>query len=157
MKTCIFVIGDSDSGKSSVIRALTGCWRGGIRVLRTLSKKPIRILVVIGSLQEMVCKKFPPDKFLSELEKKFKIKRKDYDMIICALQVRLNSKKYSYDKYLMGAKNKGLKVKAAIIKDDNSKQVINFCKNNKIGCLELDLNKGYNEVAHEIRKKFYPK
>ncbi|MDO8727118.1 MAG: hypothetical protein Q7J35_13700 [Candidatus Methanoperedens sp.] len=162
MKTCIFIVGDRRSGKTSTIKSLTGCSRNGLWTVRSLNKKPLMAFVVLSAITELGGNENPPNKFPDSLEKRFDVNRNKYKILICPFE--LNTwEKYSLDKYIQNARSQSFHVKVAVIEKDYSdssydiSNIRDICKKLKTPLLILNITNDYNEESRKIRKKFYPK
>lgn len=69
MKTCIFIVGDRNSGKTSTVRSLTGCSGNGLWTVRSLRMRRVRAFVVLTAITELGGNNHPPDDFPNSLEK----------------------------------------------------------------------------------------
>ena len=161
MNTCIFVVGTRDAGKTSMIRSLTGCgFKARLWNVRNKQQKKLRAFVITSAITEISGRKNPPDKFPKSLEKRFKVKRDQYDLLICPFELDTWGR-YSFDKYVQAAIKRRFKVKVAIIKKawdgytHNISKINKVCKQYKLKKLVLDASKDYNKESSKI-KKFYP-
>jgi energy-coupling factor transporter ATP-binding protein EcfA2 len=115
-KTAIFVIGQRSSGKSTIIRSLTGVGRNKVHKVKNNKGEYVRAFAFLMSIQEIGMTKYPPASFLEQIEKKTKINRKDYDVLICPLRLVVREQEtYGYPKYIQSTKNKGFDVKLVVI------------------------------------------
>ncbi|MFH2023753.1 MAG: hypothetical protein ABIJ10_05570 [Candidatus Micrarchaeota archaeon] len=164
MKTFIFIVGRSRTGKSSMVRALTGCWNDRYWKVKDLDGNQILALVLFSAIGERP--KVSLGDFVNELEAQVKAKRgneiqQNYDMIICPL--RSNLRNGATWKYINSAKTLGYDVRVAGIEIDWEKNKIDLdeleekCKENNIPYLQLDTSEDYNIEARKLRLEFYPK
>jgi ABC-type branched-subunit amino acid transport system ATPase component len=65
MKTCIFIVGDRGSGKTSTVKSLTGCSRNGLWTVRDLRNRSVRAFVLLSAVTEFGGEENPPDEFPS--------------------------------------------------------------------------------------------
>ena len=160
MKTCIFIVGDRDSGKTSMVRSLTGVTREGVWKVKNMQGIERKAFVLTSAITERGAKYNPPDKFPISLEERFKINRNDYDILICPFELR-TQKKYSFDKYVDKAKSEGFTVKVAIIETtwnnepSDISNIQNICDQRGIIPEVLDASNDYNPESAKIRKQFY--
>lgn len=162
MKTCIFIVGDRDSGKTSIVKSLTGCSKNGLWYVRTLSNKRLSAFVLLSAITEFGGKKNPPHKFPKSLEDKFHVKRHEYKILICPFELKTWGK-YSIDKYIQNARRNRFNVKVAVIKQDYTGQnyditnIRNICRQINVQLLPLDITRDYVIEANRIRNAFYPR
>ena len=162
MKTCIFIVGDRNSGKTSTVRSLTGCNSSRLWIVKNLKGRPIKAFVLQKAITEFGGKKHPPNKFPASFEQKFDVNRRDYEILICPFELR-TYRKYSLDKYIQNARNQRFNVKVVIIKKDYQgtpyiiSNIQNICLMLGIRPLILDITNDYVEEARRIRRRFYPR
>ena len=82
----IFILGYQGSGKSSIIRALTGSRQIELRDLRSINGRLLPVLVNLRSPQERGCEDHPPDSFPESIEKLAGVSRDAWDVLVSALQ-----------------------------------------------------------------------
>ncbi len=161
MKTCIFIVGKGKTGKSSIIRGLTGCWIDSFWKINDLSGNRIWAMVLLSAIGER-----PPvsvENFLEELEAQIRKKKRNkgfsekYRLIICPIRIT------PAKKYIESAITKGLNVKVAGIETDwkgtsiNLKGIGAWCDQKNVPYLSLNANNDDNVESGKIRQKFYPK
>ncbi len=175
MKTAIFVIGEKNSGKTSVIRALTGqsgnnhCW-----YVMSRKRRKIPAFVITSALQEdKGTKKIPlNDDFLKNLEKRYKIKKENckYELLICPLEINVRKPLHTFNEYLDFFINLNLfKVKVAIIRGswreppaDNNllnryNKALNFVREHHLDRVVLKIyNSDEHLEANKLRRQLYP-
>jgi GTPase SAR1 family protein len=166
-KYALFIVGERNSGKSTLIRSLTGCWKSKVYNVRTLSGQPLRAFVSLSSPQEMgMSKKHPPHKFLQSIEEKYGVKRNDYDILISALELVVrNPVLYGYQKYIQNVQNKGFDVRLAVIKTSwrgipaDQKELVtiqSYAQKKNIPIILVDASTDPNVESSKIRQKLYP-
>ena len=162
MKTCILIIGNSWTGKTSIIRALTGCGRSGLWNVKSKRGDSKKALVIMGSPQEINKKKHSPENFPKSLENKYD--GDEYDIFICSLQTRPIDIKYGYDKYIESIDRRRFDVKVAVIEKDWEGRpnirlhgIEDFCNDNRIPIIKIDASNDDHVEAGKIRREFYPK
>ena len=82
----IFILGYQGSGKSSIIRALTGSRQIELRDLRSIDGRLLPVLVNLRSPQERGCEDHPPDSFPESIETLAGVSRDVWDVLVSALQ-----------------------------------------------------------------------
>jgi hypothetical protein len=166
MKTCIFIVGKQGIGKSSIVRALTGCGHDGYWKVKDLDGNSIWALVLIRSVGEG--KSFPPSDFPKKLEELIRMKKRfktpkdytDYSLVICP--IRPNIRNSGTTKFILESTKK-FNVKVAGIETDwnrtsiDTKKLSRLCIDNGISYISLDTSEDYNIEANKLRKAFYPK
>jgi energy-coupling factor transporter ATP-binding protein EcfA2 len=165
-KTAILVIGDYSSGKSSIIRALTGIhghnyiWR-----VRGLDGRNIKAFVIISSLQEDGdTKYFDPNKdnFISKLENRYKVEHDKYELLICPIEIRI-TRLYTFNTYANAFISNNYRVKLACIKKDwegnksDIRLVESFAHDNDLPLEILDIFKNDEHLeSRKVRDNLYP-
>lgn len=59
-KYALFIVGERESGKSTLIRSLTGCGRNTVYNAKSLGGRTLRAFVFLSSPQEMGASNYPP-------------------------------------------------------------------------------------------------
>ena len=160
MKTCIFIVGDRHSGKTSIVRSLTGVTREGLWDVKNRQGTERKALVLVSAITERCARENPPNKFPSSIEKEFGISRNDYDILICPFELR-TWEKYSLDKYIDNATIEGFTVKVAIIRttwdgqSSDIQHIEEICRQKGLTPLILDASNDYNPESAKIRTQFY--
>ena len=116
-KYAIFIIGNRGSGKTTLIRALTGVGRFKFPWnLRKLNGQPMKAFVLSSAIQEMGMRRYPPSTFPNNIEAAHKVNRKDYDILICPLEILVrNQQRYGYERYIENAIQQGFDSRIAVI------------------------------------------
>jgi len=167
MKTAIFVVGDAGSGKSSVIRALTG-YGGRVYLweVRNLAGNPINAFILLMSLQEDAkLKNIKPNPHLyEEIENEKDVRHDDYELFVCPLQI--NPAKpglYNFDEYLQAfIDSNEFDVRIALIENSwntsqvNVTRVKNFIASHNLRSINLDVNNDEHLEARKVRDNLYP-
>ncbi|MGD0330097.1 MAG: hypothetical protein ABSB40_06570 [Nitrososphaeria archaeon] len=162
MKTAIFLVGDYNSGKSSIVRALTGCSRARIWKVINASGRKINALVILSTFQENPIKAIiPPEDLPNELERQYG----DYELLICPIEIS-HSEDHKSEEYLKSFMSKKYDVKITLIEkgyDGRSpapsdlSRVRDFASTNGITLLPLDIsNSDEHTESRKIRDKLYP-
>ncbi len=160
----IFILGYGSSGKSTLIRALTGARQIGIYLLRSNDDHIIRALVNHSSPQERGCEDHPPDDFPSSIEELAGKEPDDWDVLISALQIRYNSS-CPHIEYIDASLNQDFIVKIALIERDQDRESIDvakvldiqtYCEQKGIELVLVDAVKDPNVEANKIREKLFP-
>jgi len=86
-KYALFIVGERNSGKSTLIRSLTGCSKSKIYYVKSLSGNTLRAFVILSSPQEMGASRYPPQNFPKSIEDKYQVDRKEYDILISPLEL----------------------------------------------------------------------
>ena len=162
MKTCIFIVGDINSGKTSMVRSLTGITREGIWKVKNTQGTERNALVLTSALSERKpCgRNKKPENFPNFLEEEFGVTRNEYDILICPAEL-ITQKKYALDKYIDKAKSEGFTVKVAIIQTTYDNQtsditsIQEICREKGLTPLLLDASNDYNPESAKIRNQFY--
>jgi len=150
-KIAILIIGEYDSGKTSIIKALTGFTGRNYRwQVRTLSGRETWAFVILSSLQEDQKTKYidPNDhNIVKALEKRYRIKPNTYKLLICPLEIRVSNRLYTFEEYASALISLGFNVKMACIKknwDGQSESDITgvqkYAKAYKIPLIVLDIS-----------------
>jgi len=165
-KYALFIIGLRGSGKSTLIRSLTGCSKNRVWNVKTLSGQPLRAFVSLSSPQELGMSNYPPSIFPQCIERRYGVNRNDYDVFISALELIVrNQTLYGYQNYIKSTQNQGFDVRMAVIRTTwdninvNSNLITaaqNFAHQNKIPILLVDASKDPNEESSRIRQNLYP-
>jgi energy-coupling factor transporter ATP-binding protein EcfA2 len=119
MKYALFIVGRRKSGKSTIIRSLTGLGRirrGHVWNVKARNGQLLKALVLHSSPQELSTRKYPPAKFPDVFEKELGVSRDKYDLLISALELDVRDPKYSYQEYVENIRSKGFDVRIAVIK-----------------------------------------
>lgn len=165
MHYALFIVGGRGSGKSTLIRALTGFGRKRPWRVKSLSGKDIYALIIHQSPQELGMKKYPPEDFPDIFEKEYGVAREKYSLLISALEIYVRDPHYSYMEYINQTLKKGFKVGMAIIDKrwngtiENKKRIRdaqNFAVSKGIPYILVDATLDPNVVANKIRSKLYP-
>src|SRR5208337_221676 len=115
-KYAIFVVGEGRTGKSSLIRSLTGCGRNMVYNLKKIDGTVLKAFVSLNSPQEMGMDNYPPETFPKTIEDKHNVKREDYDVLISALRLTVrNPSVYGYQMYIESVVKQGFDVRLAVI------------------------------------------
>jgi len=169
MKTCIFIVGDRSSGKSTIIKRLTKCNEEGVWDVQSKSSEPLTAFVLLSAIAErgLKKKKHYPYNFPSSLEEEKGVKREDYDMLICPFEIRTGlwkNKDCSIDKYIQKARDEDFEVKVAIIEQSYGgnahdlpqklEKTKEMCIREGVTPLPLDANQ---DESRKIRENFYPR
>ena len=168
MKHAIFVIGERKSGKSTIIRSLTGMGRrkrGEVWRVKSLDGQPLRAFIIHSSPQELGVGKYPPDNFPDAFEREYDVNRGDYDLLICALELSVRNPQHSYTEYISNARGKGFDIRIAVINkrwdetlEDSSKieGAQNFAQQHGIPITLVDASNDPNVAANNVRSTLYP-
>jgi len=169
-KYILFIVGKYDSGKSTLIRALTGTWKCKVVNVKDLRGQPLKAFVSLSAPQELGLSKHPPSNFPASIEKKYRVKRNDYKLLISALELVVSSRSrsaYGYEQYINSVQGQGFDVRLAVIENswDNKpadpyelSNIKKFAKkvNIKPPLLLVDASNDPNEEANKIRRALYP-
>jgi hypothetical protein len=111
--------------------------------------------------------KYPPEKFLQKLEEKYGVRRGDYDILICALELKVRKQaQYGYEQYIMQTQGLGFDVKIAAIgtkwdgTPSNASQIRSiqqFANTRRIDWILIDASRDPNQESAEIRARLYPR
>lgn len=160
-KTCIFIVGKGKTGKSSIVRGLTGCWCDCFWQVTDLSGNRILAMVLLSAIGER-----PPvssENFVVELEAQVRKKKRNkgfsdnYSLIICPIRPR------PAKRFIEAALRLDLDVKVAGIEtawngqQPNLYGIGDWCVQKSIPYLPLNTSNDYNPEAGRIRQTFYPK
>jgi len=166
-KYALFIVGERNSGKSTLIRSLTGCGRSKVYNVRTLSGQPLRAFVSLNSPQEMGMLYNPPYNFPQTIENKYHVSRDDYDILITPLELIVrNQTMYGYKQYVQSVRNQGFNVRLAVIRISwngipaNPRELINiqnYATQNNIPIILVDASNDPNEESSKIRHALYPR
>ncbi len=161
----ILLLGGPKSGKSTLIRALTGVYRNRLVHLKSLGGSRLRAFVVDASPHEMGMRKHPPRNFLNMFERKWGIRRNQYDMFIGSLHPNARRPEFLPERYIESLIAQGFDVKVAIIEkswdermQDSSSisRIETFLKGRNIRTIRVDASGDPNEEASMIRHELYP-
>jgi GTPase SAR1 family protein len=165
-KYVLFVVGEDKSGKSSLIRSLTGCGRNKVYNVKNTSGKPLRAFVSLNAPQEMGMKRHSPQNFPKSIEDKYGIDRNDYDILISALRLTVNDQAaYGYRQYIQSVRSQGFEVRLAVIEtswdnvqaDPNELATIKtYARSNGITLISMNASNDPNEEASKMRQGLYP-
>lgn len=159
------MVGDHRTGKSTLIRSLTGAARNKIYNVMNGNGQLVHIFVSFSSPQEMGMKKHPPANFPDSIEQKYGVNRSNYDAFISAMRLEVRDQgNYGYEQYVNSVRSKGFDVKIAVVENswDNIltdvtklSAVASFAQ--RIGCpfLKLDASNDPNAESSRL-KTFYP-
>jgi GTPase SAR1 family protein len=165
-KYALFVVGERNSGKSTLIRSLTGCARNKVYNVRSLNGQPLRAFVSLSSPQEMGMLNHPPQNFPQSIETKYGVGRDQYDILISALELIVaNQSMYGYQQYINSVLNQGFDVRLAVIQTNwngtlaNPAEVTairNFAQQRQIPTTFVDASNDPNVESSRIRTLLYP-
>ncbi len=160
-KVCILILGKSGDGKSTIIRALTGCGKAKKWKIKSLSGKTKNAFVVLMSPQE-TAGNHTPEKFPGSLEREYGVRREDYEMMICPIQTRIRLVSRHHERYIDFAKRKFDIVKVALIKKNHegientqTDEIRKFCNQMSIEFIAIDASNDPHLEARKIRNAFY--
>jgi len=161
----ILLLGEPKSGKSTLIRALTGVGRNRLVHLRSLGGSRLRVFVVDTSPHEMGMRKYPPRNFLNKFERKWGIRRSQYDVFIGSLHPNARRPEFLPERYIESLIAQGFDVRVAIIEKtwdgrmqdlSDISRIENFLRERNIRMMRVDASKDPNEEAGKIRRELYP-
>jgi len=165
-KYALFVVGERDAGKSTLIRSLTGCGRNKVYDVKTLNGQALKAFVSLNSPQEMGMSNYPPQNFPQSIENKYNVKRNDYDILISALELVVgNQTQYGYQQYIQSVQSQGFDVRIAVIQtgwnnvaaNPNELQAIqNFAQQGKIPLILVNASSDPNVESSKVRHALYP-
>jgi len=169
-KYILFIVGEYNSGKSTLIRGLTGSWKCKVVNVKDLRGQPLNAFVSLSAPQELGLSKHPPSNFPASIEQKYRVSRNDYKLLISALELVISSrsrKAYGYEQYINSVQRQGFDIRLAVIKNswDNKhadpyelSNIQNFAKQVNITqpLLLVDASNDPNEEANKIRRNLYP-
>jgi len=165
-KYALFIVGERNSGKSTLIRSLTGCGRNKVYNIRTLSGQPLKAFVSLSSPQEMGMLNHPPQNFPQSIEDKYGAGRNDYDILISALELVVgNPVLYGYQQYIKSVQNQGFDVRLAVIQTSwnnipaNLNEVAtiqSYAQQRNIPIALVNASNDPNEESSRIRRNLYP-
>jgi|GEM_PF-3176031 len=168
MKYALFIVGRRKSGKSTIIRSLTGLGRrlkGHVWNVKARNGRSLKALILHSSPQELGTGKYPPAKFPEAFEEELNVSRDRYDLLISALELQVKNPRYSYQEYVRSAQSKGFDVRIAVIKTCwNSEQeeptkiqnAQQFAQQLSIPLMLIDASDDPNVVANTVRNNLYP-
>jgi len=165
-KYVLFIVGERDSGKSTLIRSLTGCGRNKVYNVRTLNGQPLRVFVSLSSPQEMGMSRHPPQNFPQSIENKYGVKRNEYEILISALELVVgNPALYGYQQYIQSVQNQGFDVRLAVIETSwngtpaNSNELAtiqSYAQQRNIPIILVNASNDPNVESSRIRQNLYP-
>jgi len=165
-KYALFIVGERNSGKSTLIRSLTGCGRNKVYNIRTLSGQPLKAFVSLSSPQEMGMLNHPPQNFPQSIEDKYGVGRNDYGILISALELVVgNPALYGYQQYIKSVQNQGFDVRLAVIQTSwnnipaNLNEVAtiqSYAQQRNIPIALVNASNDPNEESSRIRRNLYP-
>jgi GTPase SAR1 family protein len=165
-KYVLFVVGEGYSGKSSLIRSLTGCGRNKIYNVKNMSGKPLKAFVSLNAPQEMGMKTHSPQNFPRSIEDKYDVRRDDYDVLVSALRLTVNNQAlYGYQQYVKSVQDQGFGVRLAVIEtswnnipaDPSEMAVIKiYAQTNGITLISINASNDPNGEASRVRSSLYP-
>ena len=165
VQVIIFILGYQGSGKSSIIRALTGSRQIELRDLRSIDGRLLPVLVNLRSPQERSCEDHPPDSFPESIEKLVGVSRDVWDVLVSALQYTPQESECPYEEYVTTSIEKGFEVKIAFIERKQNRsslskreiyEVQDFCDRVDIPIVLVDAAMDPSVEANRIRDTFYP-
>lgn len=166
-KYAIFIIGNRNSGKSTLIRALTGIhWTKAPWHLKKLNNQPINAFVCVSAPQEKDPVDFPPNQFPMCFEDEYGVNRNDYDLLICPLELLVqNQSLYGYHLYIQNAISHGFNTRIAIIERkydgtptnrNHVSKAQSFAQSVTPHCILVDASDDPHIAASQIRNNLYP-
>jgi len=165
-KYALFIVGERGSGKSTLIRSLTGCGRNKVYNVKSLSGQPLRAFVSLSSPQEMGMSNHPPQNFPRSIEDKYGVERNDYNILISALELVVgNPALYGYQQYIRSVQNQGFDVRLAVIQTgwnnvsanpSELATIQNFAQQRGIPLILVNASNDPNEESSQIRRNLYP-
>lgn len=165
-KLAVFVIGPLDSGKSTIIRSLTGCPGNRVWNVRSLGGQPLRAFEVLSSPQEMGLSNYPPENFPQAIEERYNVNRDDYELLICPLELKVgNPDLFGCHRYVQNARNQWFDVRMAVIERQWNgipveiayiNGVQSFAQHNNIPLIRLDASNDPNITSAHVRNNLYP-
>jgi hypothetical protein len=161
MKTCIFIVGDKGSGKSCLIRSITGIGqtRDHLWILRKKNGEMLPCLVQINSIGDENLKDITLDVFPRRIEVEHGVDHDAYEILICAVR-RISV--FDFKDLLIRSMKEFDHVSVAAIKRDYDGKpyatilIDKECKALSIPFLNIDLTKDYHPEAGRIRSDFFP-
>jgi len=165
-KYALFVVGERGSGKSTLIRSLTGCGRNKVYNVKSLGGQTLRAFVSLNSPQEMGMSNHPPHNFPQSIENKYGVGRNEYDILISALELVVrNSALFGYQRYIQSIQNQGFDVRLAVIETGwnnvpaNSRELVtikSYAQQRNIPLILVNASNDPNEESSRIRQNLYP-
>jgi energy-coupling factor transporter ATP-binding protein EcfA2 len=154
MKPFIEIIGSRNSGKSTIIRSLTGAKFGQFRGTITNNDTKRTIEVIGSSPQEMAMD-------MQELRRILKsaVRSANCNGVVCALQPTRPTVRLSMEAVLLEAKKHGLQVHAYILDPDysgetgHSATIASRLQEDDFTCQVIDGRKFAHQNADEINEK----
>jgi len=168
VKTIIFVIGAYESGKTSIVKALTGSHGRKTKsnnprlwYVRTLNGNRILALVLWSALQEdSELKNVPPSKIIEKLEEMY---GNEYELIVCPLELNVGGNLYDFTLYLDVFIANGYDVRVSAIENSwngriaNISRVRNYLLNKNLPTVILDIgNSDAHMESRKVRDNLYP-
>jgi len=160
-QSVIFVVGEGNSGKSTLIRGLTGCGRNKVYNVKNTAGNSLRAFVSLNAPQEMGMRTHSPQNFPESIETKYHVNRNDYDVLISALRLSVsNQAAYGYESYIQSVRRKGFAVKLAVIDTSwNSNHadpaelftMNTFAQTNGITLIHLNASNDPNQESSRMR------
>ena len=165
-KYALFIVGRRRSGKSTLIRSLTGSGKSRVWNVKKINGQPLKTFVSLNAPQEMGMSNYPPQNFPESIEDKFSVRRNDYDILISALELVVrNQASYGYQRYIQTTQNKGFDVRIAVIEtawnnafagSNEITTIQNFAQQNNIPLILVNASNDPNAESSRIRQTFYP-
>ena len=165
-KYALFIVGKRSSGKSTLIRSLTGSWKNRVWNVKKLNGQPLKAFVSHNAPQEMTMSNYPPQNFPESIEDKYGVRRNDYDILISALELVVRDQaSYGYQRYIQTTQNKGFDVRIAALKtawnnafagSNEITTIQNFAQQNNIPLILVNASNDPNAESFKIRQTLYP-
>ncbi len=169
-KVILFIVGEYDSGKSTLVRSLTGTWRSKIINVKYISGNPLKAFVSLSAPQERGLAKNPPSNFPTSIEQAYKVSRNDYELLISPLELvvsPISQAKYGYQQYILHVQRQGFDVRLAVIENSWDNKPADPIELSNIQFLAtqvtmskplllVDASNDPNEEANKIRRNLYP-
>jgi GTPase SAR1 family protein len=166
IKYVLFIVGEVRSGKSSLIRSLTGCGRNKVYNVKNTSGKLLKAFVSLNAPQEMGMQRHSPQNFPKSIEDKYGINRNDYDVLISALRLSVtNQTLYGPQQYVQSLQNQGFDVRLAVIETawngtqanpQETASIKTYAQTKNISVISMDASNDPNEESSRIRQSLYP-
>ena len=169
-KYILFIVGEYDSGKSTLIRCLTGTWRCKVVNVKDLSGQPLKAFVSLSAPQERGLSKHPPSNFPASIEQEYKVSRDDYKLLISALELKVSPRSrasHGYEQYIHSVQRQRFDVRLAVIENswDDKPADQNELSNIQVFARQVNItpplllanaSNDPNEEANKIRRNLYP-